>query len=417
MAARADQGVHDERVTTEASGARPTPESQATGVAGLIRRVLAWKPVRVFLHYSSDNGPLLASGMSYQAFFALFAALFVAFSVAGFVIKGNTELQAALTTQLNAFIPNLIGPTGVIKNLDSALNSTALGITGAISLVGVLLTAVGFLATLRTAIRIMFALPGPTTNPVLLKLKDLGLAIALGALVLLSAVVSVVTTTAVTLVLDLLGLNGNRSLTSFAGTAVGFVITTGIFTVILAAAFRILSGIPVPRGRLWIGAVIGGVGLAILQTLSGVLLQRAGSNPLISSFGVVIGLFLYFNFICQVVLLAASWIAVGMLDAHIDARSLTPQQREVEQAEQLEDARRLVADANRTALEQRVRDARGLTRWRLGRELQRMVRDEARRRQAVPTTEAFTAAQDATKDVHPDAEQVAEVESASDPAR
>ncbi|WP_375401474.1 YihY/virulence factor BrkB family protein [uncultured Amnibacterium sp.] len=415
--ARADQGVRDERVTGEASGARATPTDPATGIAGLIQRVLAWKPVRVFMHYSSDNGPLLASGMSYQAFFALFAALFGAFSVAGFVIKGNAQLQAALTTQLNALIPNLIGPTGVIKNLDSALDSTALGVTGLISLVGVLLTAVGFLGTLRTAIRIMFALPGPTTNPVVLKLKDLGLAIALGALVLLSAAVSVVTTTAITLVFDVLGLTGNRPLTSFAGTAIGFVVTAGIFTVILVAAFRILSGIPVPRGRLWAGAVIGGVGLAILQTLSGVLLQGAGRNPLISSFGVVIGLFLYFNFICQVVLLASSWIAVGMQDAGIDARSLTPEQRQVEQAEQLEDARRLVADANRTALEQRIRDARGLARWRQSRELQRMVRDEARRRSAVPTTQAFSAAQSATEDPDPDADQVAQARSAPETAR
>lgn len=415
--ARADQGVRDERVTGEASGAKATPTEPATGIAGLIQRVLAWKPVRVFLHYSSDNGPLLASGMSYQAFFALFAALFVAFSVAGFVIKGNTQLQAALTTQLNALIPNLIGPTGVIKNLDSVLSSTALGLTGLISLVGVLLTAIGFLGTLRTAIRIMFALPGPTTNPVVLKLKDLGLAIALGALVLLSAAVSVLTTTAITVVFDVLGLTGNRSFTSFAGAGIGFVISAAIFTVILAAAFRILSGIPVPRGRLWAGAVIGGVGLAILQTLSGLLLHGASSNPLISSFGVVIGLFLYFNFLCQVVLLASSWIAVGMQDAGIDARSLTPEQREVEQAEQLEDARRLVADANRTALEQRIRDARGLARWRLGRELQRVVRDESRRREAVPTTQAFSAAQAATDDPDPDAEQVAQAGSAPETGR
>lgn len=407
MSSGEDQGVRDERATGEASGAQATPAEPPTGIAALIQRVLAWKPVRVFLHYSGDNGPLLASGMSYQAFFALFAALFFAFSVAGFVIKGSKELQGALTRQLNSLIPNLIGPTGIIKDLDSVLNSTALGLTGIISLVGVLLTAVGFLATLRTAIRIMFALPGPTTNPVILKLKDLGLAVALGALVLLSAVISVVTTTGISLIFDLLGLNGNRSLTSFAGTAIGFVIAAGIFTVILAVAFRILSGIPVPRGRLAVGAVIGGVGLAVLQTLSGVLLKGAGHNPLISSFGVVIGLFLYFNFICQVVLLAASWIAVGMQDAGIDARSLTPEQREVEQAEQLEDARRLVADANRTALEQRIRASRGLTRWRSSRELQRMVRGEAQRRRTVPTTREFSEAQQATGDLDPDAGQVA----------
>ena len=43
--------------------------------------MLAWRPVRVFFHYSNDNGPLIASGMTYQAIFALAGAIWFGFAV------------------------------------------------------------------------------------------------------------------------------------------------------------------------------------------------------------------------------------------------------------------------------------------------------------------------------------------------
>ena len=116
---RDDQGVRDEGVASPASGARPDPQPQATGIAGLVQRVLALKPVRVFFHYANDNGPLLASGMTYQAFFALAGALFFAFSVFGFVLAGNATLQGQVFTTLNQFLPNLIGYGGSTGLIDS----------------------------------------------------------------------------------------------------------------------------------------------------------------------------------------------------------------------------------------------------------------------------------------------------------
>jgi membrane protein len=405
---RRDQGVRDDEVSTEASGAQPDPVEQKSGIAGLIQTVMALRPVRVFLHYSNDNGPLIASGMTYQAIFALFAGLWFAISIAGFVIKGDTVLQDHLFMTLNQFIPNLIkysgAPDGAIDVL-SLLNSTALSWSGAISLVGVLFTAVGFLATLRTAIRIMFDLPNPTTSFVILKLKDLGLTIAFGAVVLLTAVISVVSNTALDAVLSLLGLGDASALQQVGTTAVTFVVLAIIDTGILMAAFRILSGIPIPFRRLLVGSLIGGIGLTVLQTL-GTSLLHASSNPIVGAFATLVGVLLYFNFVCQVILIAASWVDVGMADAGIDPRSLSPEQREQEQAEQLEQARRLVADANREALEDRIRDAHGLRRWRLVRELQREVKAEARRRQEVPTASEYRAAQQETGEDSPDAREV-----------
>lgn len=403
-----DQGVRDDEVAVTASGATPDPPGPKTGIAALIDRVLALRPVRVFFHYSNDNGPLIASGMTYQAIFALFAALWFAFSVAGFVIKGDPQLQATVFSTINRFIPNLIaygGGSGAIA-AKTLLNTSALSWSGLVSLVGVLFTAVGFLGTLRTAIRIMFDLPNTTANPVVLKLKDLGLTIGFGAVVLLTAVISVISNTALDLVLGVLGLGDASVVQQLAASAVTFVLLVLIDTGLLMGAFRILSGIRIPARRLLVGALIGGVGLAILQTLGTALLGGASRNPVTAAFATLVGVLLYFNFVCQVILLAASWVDVGMEDAGLDPSSLSPVKKEQDRAEQIEDARRLVAKANQEALQDRIRGSSGLRRWRLVRELQREVRAEAQRRKEVPTVSEFAEAQQRTGDPDPDARQV-----------
>ena len=47
------------------------------------------------------------------------------------------------------------------------------------------------------------------------------------------------------------------------------------------------------------------------------LLGGASNNPLIASFAVFIGLLIWFNLVCQVVLAAAAWVAVGIKDDRI----------------------------------------------------------------------------------------------------
>lgn len=409
MTGTGNQGVRDAEVVAGASGAKPDPKPEATGIPGLVERIFALKPVRVAVHFNEEHGPLLASGMAYQAVFALFASLWLAFSIAGFVIRGNPVLLGALFGALNRTIPGLLSTGGTKGAVDPSrlLEPTALGAGSAISLVGLLLTAVGFLATLRTAIRLMFGVPDPVEIPVLRWLKDLGLTLAFGAVVLVTAMISLVTTAALDLVLGLLGLGKDTVIAAVAPGIVGAVLILLIDTGLIAAAFRILSGLRVPPKRLWSAALLGGIGLAALQTLGSSLLGGARANPLLASFAVIVGLLIYFNLVSAVILLAASFLAVGLRDAGIDARDLSVEERAVGKATELEDARRLVADSNRRELEERVRAARGLRRRRLERELQLEVEAEQRRREAVPTVGEFREDQRATHDPDPGADEVA----------
>jgi membrane protein len=314
------------------------PNPFVAWVTGRVTWVQSLKPVRVFLHYSQLRGPILASGLAFQGLFAVFAGLWVAFSIAGLVISGNVVAQNAIVSALNNSIPGLIDTgdgSGAIK-VRTLLSAGVFGWTGAIALIGLLYSALGWLGSARDAVRTMFDLPSPAANFAVLKARDLALGVGLGVMLLISAVLSVAGTSATGF---LLGLAGIESKTAVA-TVVSRIVTLGVMfvldTVVLAAFFRLLAAIRIPRGRLVAGALLGAVGLGILKTLGSALLGAATNNPLIASFAVLAGLLVFFNLVCQVILIAASWIATGLEDAGIVVDPRVAAQR-------LANARELVA--------------------------------------------------------------------------
>jgi membrane protein len=339
--------------------------------------------------------------MTYQAVFALFAAIWVAFSVAGSIVAANPELQGPLFSALNSSVPGLIqttvggkvDPESGIIDPKTLLETSGLTWTGAIALIGLLLTALGFLASMRDSIRRIFDLPSDTTFFLKQKGRDLALALGFGVLILLSAALSVVSQAALDAAFGLFGIQ--KSLfAQVVGQTIGYLLVLIIDTSALAAAYRLLSAIKIPRRRLFAGALIGGVAIGILKAaFAQGLIGGVGNNALLAGFAVIIGLLIFLNFLCQVMLIGASWISVGMTDARIDPRALGPDEMMVEKARQLEDARRLVADANHKKAEEEYRALPyGWRKRRLGRQILDDARAERRRREAVPTEDELTAA-------------------------
>ena len=305
------------------------PNPLVEWVKGRVAWVQSLKPVRVVQHYSRLRGPILASGLAFQGLFAVFA---------GLVISGNTVAQDAIVSALNNAIPGLIDDgngSGAIK-AGTLLSAGVFGWTGAIALVGLLYSALGWLGSARDAVRTMFELPSPAANFAVLKARDLALGLGLGVVLLVSAVLSVAGTSATGFLLGLLGIPAK----SVVATVLSRVVTLGVMfvldAVVLAALYRLLAAIRIPRRRLLVGALLGAIGLGVLKTLGSALLGGATNNPLIASFAVLAGLLLFFNLACQVILIAASWIATGLEDAGIEVDPRVAAQR-------LANARELVA--------------------------------------------------------------------------
>ena len=289
------------------------------GIGRLVKRIQGLKPVRVLTHYSNERGPILSQGLSWQAVFAVFAALWVAFAIAGFVIKANPDLRDGLFDFIAVNVPGLIdtGDGGAIRP-DDLLSADILGWTGAVAAVVLLWTALGWLGSGRDAVRAMFGLPGAPTNFLLLKLKDLGLALGFGMLLLGSAAISVVSTSALGDVLDWAGIHDESTAAVIAVRGVGLLIVLVVDTILLGAFYRFVAGIRIPLRLLLPGTLLAAAALGVLKALGSSLLGGATNNPLLAGFAVIIGLLIWFNLICQVILLGAAWIAVSAEDRGVD---------------------------------------------------------------------------------------------------
>jgi len=316
------------------TGRTPTsPEDLRHRVQKIVQRVMAFKPVRVLTRFGDRRGPLLAAGLSFRAIFAVFAALWVGFSIAGLVIANNRDLSDALVTLISRAVPGLIdtGSGGAISVTD-LVSTSVLGWIGAIALVGAVFTAVGWLGAARDAVREIAQLPKLPTNFLLLKLRDLGLALVLGLAFLVSAGLSLLGTTAVSAVLALFGTSENSLLATLATRGVTLLLLFVVDAGVLIGLYRVLAGVPIPRRALLEGGLLGAAALGVLQVLGNTVLGGTSSNPLLAGFTVIVGLLLWFNLVCTVIVLGAAWVVVSAEDAGVPLDPVGDRERREQEA-------------------------------------------------------------------------------------
>ncbi|WP_166983998.1 YihY/virulence factor BrkB family protein [Paramicrobacterium fandaimingii] len=303
---------------------------------------------RVVQHYLWEDGNLMAAGMSFYAVFAVFAGLFVGFSITGVWLSGNEELVDSLIVVINSTVPGLIG-SGDAYLIDPAalFNTTLYSWWGAVALVGLSWTATGWMFYTRQAVRAIFQVPRDPRNFFVKKLWDLGMALGIGLLLIISAAASIVGTQLLVWFGQLLGLGPNSFLVGAGGSILGIVLSLIINAASLTVMFRVLSRLPIPWRTLSTGVLLGSTILAGLSIASGLVLGGASRNPLLTGFTVFVALLLWFNLVSRVILISASWISVQLADNDVTLHTPTDEERR----EAVEHARRIVAAAD-------VREAR-----------------------------------------------------------
>ncbi len=292
--------------------------ARAKRIALGIRQTL---PVRAWARFAERNGGLLASGMSYNSLFAVFAALWVGFSVAGIWIRADPVIYAAVLNIIKEAVPGLIGGAVPVEALDGA--TLTLSITGVVALGALVWTLLGWIDSTRRAIRAIMGGGGPAHPLLLQKAIDLGGAAAFGLVLVAAAVLSLASTALVRVLAQPLGFAdspGELVAARIAGLVVVFLLDFAV----LVAMYRWFSGLRMPRRALVEGAGLAGLGLMTLSTLGGLLVGGAGRNPLLASFAVLVGLLLWFDFACTAVLLGASWIAARTEPAALPERRTPP---------------------------------------------------------------------------------------------
>ncbi|MFS0867736.1 YihY/virulence factor BrkB family protein [Microbacterium sp. 179-B 1A2 NHS] len=283
----------------------------------LLARIVAWtlslRIVRAYLRYGEHRGAMLADSVTYRTLFSVFAGVLLGFSVAALWLAGNPQAWDALIDAVDNVIPGLVGTGGLIDPDDLA-EPLALSFAGALSLLGLVGAAIGAIGSLRTALRTIADKVHDDTFFLLVMLRNLGLAIAIGAGLIAAAAATIVGTAGVGIIADLLRVSEDAPVTRILSGGVAVVVTFLLDTAAVAFLFLTLSGVKAPARVLWTGAVLGGIGLTVLQQLSSLFVGGASSNPLLASFASLIALLLWINLSSQVILIASSYIVTGTLE-------------------------------------------------------------------------------------------------------
>ncbi|WP_163508696.1 YihY/virulence factor BrkB family protein [Fodinicola acaciae] len=265
-----------------------------------LRREHGWLDhvFRAAERFSAANAGRLAGACTYYGFLAIFPLLLLAFSVLGFVFAGHPEITAQVSRTLSQNLP-FISVDDIVK---------ARGTAGIIGLVGFFFAGLGWVDCTRGAIRAIWQRPQEPGNPVVRKLADAGILLALGLVLGLSFLVSAVLSGGTHLLLQALG-QADSTAGSIALQAVGIVLGLAVNVVFFIA---LLSGLPqlrIPfRVVIW-PALLSAAGFTLLRTLGVLYISRTQANPAYQAVAVSVGILLFLFYLNQLMLFCSALTA------------------------------------------------------------------------------------------------------------
>ncbi|MFJ5955464.1 YihY/virulence factor BrkB family protein [Paenarthrobacter sp. NPDC092416] len=298
--------------------ARRAGEGLAKKASAFLALVLAKlgtnRAMRSWQHYSRQHGPLLSAGIGFTMFFSVTGLLTTGFAIAGIVLGGNPALEDAVIGSVASAAPGLLQVDGGEGLVDphSLLNPSGLGWTAVIAAAVTIFTSLGWIASVREGLRGVTDAAPLQRNGILQKLFDAGTLLLLGVILVVSAGISLVFGTAAGWLIDLLRLD--ESVAQPIAAVVKIVVPLLLNCATAAVLFRGAGGLKLGRQAFLEGMVLAGIGTTVLQFFSTELLARAGQNPVLASFAIIIGLLIWFNLVSQVYLVSASWSAIREAD-------------------------------------------------------------------------------------------------------
>ncbi|QNN55142.1 YihY/virulence factor BrkB family protein [Nocardioides mesophilus] len=144
-------------------------------------------PLGVVYKFFDDQGGYLAAILTYYAFLAIFPILLIASSVLGFLIQGDAQLRQTILDSALGQFPIVGTQLGLPEGLRGSTSAVVVGALTA--LYGV----VGLGQAALNAVNTTWAVPrNSRLNPVMSRLRSLGLMVAAGLTLLALAVLSTV---------------------------------------------------------------------------------------------------------------------------------------------------------------------------------------------------------------------------------
>lgn len=270
-------------------------------VGPLVRRLMRTHAWRSYETLDRVHWTRLAAAVTFLSFLALFPLI----TVAAAIVAAALDQQALerLDDKLSEQVP------GISDQLDIDGLVANAGTVGVVAGALLLVMGVGWVGSMRECLRAVWELDDEDEgNPVVRKIKDVGVLAGLGGIGLASFAASALGSMTVGWTVDRLGLaDGGIGgvLLQLAAVAVAVLATF----LILLYVLTMLPGVQPPRRRLVVAALIGAVGFELLKLLLGGYISGVASRSMYGAFGVPIALLLWINFTAKLLLFCAAWTA------------------------------------------------------------------------------------------------------------
>jgi membrane protein len=255
--------------------------------------------------YERTQGDLMAAGVTYFAFLALFPVLLLIASIIGLVLARDALLQQELFDTIRETFPGSVGQQLVRQLADAVDGARFLGL---IALAGFLYAGLRTMDKLRVGMERIWKGHVDPSDVLRDNLQDVIALVALGGLGLVSLGLTGGVTQATSRVLHLVGLAdeaGYGLLTWFVGIALAVAGDVVIFLWLL----RVVPSISHPLRRLLPGALFGAAGFEILKLIGGYYLSLISDSVTASAFGGAVGLLVWINLLARFCFFTAAWTA------------------------------------------------------------------------------------------------------------
>ncbi|MDO5534427.1 MAG: YhjD/YihY/BrkB family envelope integrity protein [Propionibacteriaceae bacterium] len=256
-------------------------------------------------------GGQFAAAITYFSVLAIVPVLMVAFAALGLTL---TVFLPDLLDQVKQWITDAVSGQGDLGEQLNAVVDQAFNSWQGVGIIGLLSAAwagANWVNNIRSAVRAMlrpdFDMGENKANIVVQTLKNLAILLALFLLVGLSLAMTTVATAARDVVGSALGLDQVPG----GGLLLGLVPIVGTLLAGFLLFLFLLKVFPerkVPGKVMVQGAIIGAVGMAALQYLTGTLVGVFSGNAAAAVFGSVIVVMLYFNLFATLILMVAAWV-------------------------------------------------------------------------------------------------------------
>ena len=264
--------------------------------------------IRAGGRYQDQRGDFYAAGITYYTVLALFQLLMVAFSAAGFVLAGNSDLLDQIRERITENIPGEMGSQ--INDLINQAISSRTGV-GVIGLVGALYAGLGWMGNLRAALTEQWEQKHDDAGFAATKLSDLGALIGTALAIVVSLALSALSAgPIITRLLDLAHLGdapGVSLLLRAASIAVSILASWALFTWVIAR----LPREPVTVRSAMRAGLLAAAVFEVFKQLGAFYLKSVLSSPAGVAFGPILGIMVFGFISWRILLFATAWAATA----------------------------------------------------------------------------------------------------------